>query len=103
MTETAATARTDKALEDLFRTSLATIKEALDADAVSVLVANEAGDELVARASNGLNEEMTVGLGIHRGQGMAGQVLETRRPLVVEDLSESRSSPPRYATAGCGP
>ncbi len=85
MAETAASARTDQALEDLFRSSLATVKEALDADAVSVLVANESGDELVARASSGLSEEQTLNLAIHRGEGMAGQVLETRSPLVIED------------------
>jgi GAF domain-containing protein len=90
MGETAASARTDQALEDLFRSSLATVKEALDADAVSVLVANAAGDELVARASSGLSEELTLDLAIHRGEGMAGQVLETRAPLVIEDLSEIR-------------
>jgi GAF domain-containing protein len=88
MAATAASARTDQALDDLFRSSLATIKEALDADAVSVLVANEAQDELVARASNGLSEEVTLGLAIHIGEGMGGRVLATRAPLFVEDLSE---------------
>jgi GAF domain-containing protein len=88
MSETAASARTDQALDDLFRSSLATVKEALDADAVSVLVANESADELVARASSGLSEELTLGLAIRRGEGMAGQVLETQKPLVIEDLSE---------------
>jgi GAF domain-containing protein len=84
---TAAVARTDEALDDLFRTALITIKSALGADAVSVLQANEAGDELVARASNGLSEEITRGLGIRIGEGMSGRVLSTRQPLVVDDLS----------------
>ncbi len=84
---TAESARTDEALDDLFRTALITIKSALGADAVSVLQANEAGDELVARASSGLSEEITRGLGIRIGEGMSGRVLATRQPLVVDDLS----------------
>jgi GAF domain-containing protein len=84
---TAESARTDQALDDLFRTALATIKSALGADAVSVLQANEAGDELVARASSGLSEEITRGLGIRIGEGMSGRVLATREPLIVDDLS----------------
>jgi GAF domain-containing protein len=84
---TAESARTDQALDDLFRTALAAIKSALGADAVSVLQANEAGDELVARASSGLSEEITLGLGIRAGEGMSGRVLATKEPLVVDDLS----------------
>ncbi len=84
---TAGSARTDQALDDLFRTALMTIKSALGADAVSVLQANEEGDELVARASSGLSEEITLGLGIRTGEGMSGRVLATKQPLVVDDLS----------------
>jgi GAF domain-containing protein len=100
MAANAASARTDEALDDLFRGSLATIKEALDADAVSVLVANDAEDELVARASNGLSEEVTLGLAIHRGEGMAGRVLATRAPLFVEDLSEIQVVSPVLRNSG---
>jgi GAF domain-containing protein len=87
MGETAATARTDRALDGLFRTFLATIKNALNADAVSVLVANPEGTELVARASNGLSEEVTLGLGIRSGEGMSGQVLAARKSLIFDDIS----------------
>ena len=83
----AASARTDSALDDLFRTALVAIRDALGADAVSVLQANETGDELVARASSGLSEEVTLGLGIRRGEGMSGRVLASREPLIVDDLS----------------
>lgn len=87
LTQAAATARTDRALDDIFRSSLGTLKEALDADVVSVLIANDAADELVARASNGLSEEITLDLAIRSGEGMAGRVLASGRPLLVEDLS----------------
>ena len=88
ITRSAASARTDRALDDLFRKALATIRDALDADAVSVLVANEAADQLVARASIGLNEEVTVDLAIHKGEGLAGRVLDSGDPLIVHDLTK---------------
>jgi GAF domain-containing protein len=87
MESTAASARTDRALDDLFREALGTIKDSLGADAVSVLVANRTGDQLVARASIGLEEEITLDLGIRSGQGMAGRVLAQRRPIIFYDLS----------------
>ncbi|MGO8724466.1 MAG: GAF domain-containing protein, partial [Acidimicrobiales bacterium] len=87
LAETSASARTDRVLDALFRSSFATMKAALDADAVSVLVANEAGNELIARASNGLSEEVTLRLGIRAGEGMSGRVIATRKPLLVDDLS----------------
>ncbi len=88
LSATSASARTERALDGLLRDSLATMKSALNADAVSVLVANEAGDELVARASNGLSEEVTLGLGIRIGEGMSGRVMQARKPLLVEDLAQ---------------
>ncbi|MFZ0665875.1 MAG: GAF domain-containing protein [Acidimicrobiales bacterium] len=100
MAATAATARTDRAFDSLLRTFLATIKNALNADAVSVLVANPEGDELVARASDGLSEELTVGLGIRIGEGMSGQVLATKKPLVFDDISTINIVSPVLRTSG---
>ncbi len=87
ITESASTARTGGALDGLFRTALVTMRRAMGADVVSVLLANDAGDELVARASSGLSEETTLDLGIRPGQGMAGRVMTSRRSTVFEDLS----------------
>ncbi len=87
LTESASTARTDGALDGLFRTALATMKEAMGADAVSLLLANESEDELVVRAASGLSEETTFDLGIGAGQGMAGQILTARRSILFDDIS----------------
>ena len=100
MAVSAASARTDGALDALYRTALATIRAALGADVVSVLVANEAGDELVARASNGLPEEITLGLRIRAGEGISGQVMASRRPLVVDDLSTINGVSPSLRQSG---
>ena len=79
---------TTEGLGDLYDRALATVKEALGADSVAVLLANDSGDALVARASTGLGEEGVVGLEIPAGQGMAGRVLATRAPLIVDDLEQ---------------
>ncbi|HEY3941436.1 MAG TPA: SpoIIE family protein phosphatase [Acidimicrobiales bacterium] len=84
----AAMARSEGALNALFRRALMTLKDMLGADALAVLVANDSGDELLARAATGLSEEMSLGLGIRAGQGMAGTVIATRAPLIVDDLSQ---------------
>lgn len=83
-TETAVTTHT---LDTALRDALATMARLMAVDTVSILLANEAGDELTFRASVGLAEELTVDIGIRAGQGMAGRVLANGRPLVVGDLS----------------
>lgn len=78
---------TPRSLDTVLREALATISRLLSVNSVAILLANEAGDELVARAAIGLTEELTIGIGIRAGEGMSGQVLERRSPLVVGDLS----------------
>lgn len=75
------------ALDNVLRDALATMARLMEVDTVSILLANEAGDELTFRASVGLVEELTVDIGIRAGHGMAGRVLSSGRPLVVGDLS----------------
>lgn len=78
---------TDDMLDDFLERALLAVKDLLAADTVSLLVTNEAGDELVARNSIGVPERVSLGVRIPAGSGMAGHVLATRRPLVVDDLS----------------
>jgi serine/threonine-protein kinase RsbW len=80
-------ATSERALDSVLRDLLSSMSRLLGVNTVAILLANEAGDELVARAAVGLSEELTLGLGIRAGQGMSGSVLASRRPLVVGDLS----------------
>jgi serine phosphatase RsbU (regulator of sigma subunit)/putative methionine-R-sulfoxide reductase with GAF domain len=77
---------TPESLDDLLRDSLKGIAQALDADAVAVLLADESG-ELVARAATGIQPELWRPVQIAVGAGMAGRVVAERRPMVVDDLS----------------
>jgi len=83
----AETAVTSRSLDELFRSALVAMADVLDAHSVSVLLANEEGDELIARAAFGLDEEVDTGLRIHTGEGVAGSVLASRKPLIIEDLA----------------
>jgi GAF domain-containing protein len=87
-------------LDDLFRHALATMREALGTDAVSVLLANDDQDQLIARAAVGLDEEVSLELQIRAGEGMAGRVLASRKPLVVGDLSRIQLASPLLTESG---
>lgn len=91
---------TETSLDALFRDSIVAMSRALEVDTVAILVANESGDELVARAVTGLNEEVSLGLGIRAGQGMAGWVLANRRPLIVADISKITGVSPVLRDSG---
>jgi serine/threonine-protein kinase RsbW len=78
---------TEIALDDVLEQMLKAIQAVLGVEAVSVLVANEAGNVLVARGSVGLLEAALDRVRIPAGRGMAGRVIATRAPLVIDDLS----------------
>ena len=100
LTMAAQAALTPYALDLLTIQFITKVKEALGADAISLLVASETEDELVARVAVGLNQEISVGISIRRGEGMAGQVLASRRPLIVSDLSGWKLASPTLRESG---
>lgn len=77
-------------------------------DAVSLVPANKAslmllnsdGSKLHLLASSGMNQAMAVDLCVPSDQGIAGQVLQSGQPLLVEDLEQdpriSRLPRPRF-------
>ena len=100
LAEAADNAVNAQAVEVLYGQALEAIKDVLDADEAAILLANEAKDELVARASIGLGEESIASLSIHAGQGLAGRVLADRAPLVVDDLSTITLASPSLTDQG---
>ena len=91
---------TSQSLDALLREAIVAMKDTLEVDTVALLLANESGDELVARAATGLSEELSLDLGIRAGEGMAGLVLASRQPLVVADLSTIRVVSPVLRDSG---
>jgi serine phosphatase RsbU (regulator of sigma subunit)/anti-sigma regulatory factor (Ser/Thr protein kinase) len=80
-------------LDDLLRELLDRVTDILDADTAAVLLVEEGGRTLVARAAKGLEEEVERGFRLPVGRGFAGRVAFTREPLVVADLDESTIQP----------
>jgi signal transduction histidine kinase len=76
-------------LEDLLDELLTRVRDALDADTCAVLLLDESGKELVARAAKGIEEEVEQGVRIPVGAGFAGRIAATRTPVIIEDVDHS--------------
>jgi GAF domain-containing protein len=83
--------------EDLYRELLRSVVEVaraiFGAKASSIFLLDEEADELVFAAVAGEGEQHLVGRRIPSSTGIAGWVLVTRQPLVLEDLEND----PRFA------
>jgi GAF domain-containing protein len=84
--------------EEAFRGLLGAIVEVarsiFGARASSILLFDEETEELVFEAVVGEGEQELLGMRFPAGKGIAGWVLATRTPLVIEDVRED----PRFAT-----
>jgi signal transduction histidine kinase/CheY-like chemotaxis protein len=69
--------------------SLNRIREVLNVDTVAILLLETEGDELVAWAAHGLEEEVELGVRIPVGKGFAGKVVADRKPIIVEDIAKA--------------
>jgi GAF domain-containing protein len=83
--------------EEAFRQLLSAIVEVarsiFGAKASSILLLDDATQELVFEAVVGEGEETLIGMRFPAGTGIAGWVLATRTPLVIEDVEQD----PRHA------
>jgi signal transduction histidine kinase len=75
----------DRLLDEL----LTRIREALQADTCAFLLLDASGTELLARAAQGIEEEVEQGVRLPVGRGFAGRVASTRRPIVIDDVDHS--------------
>ena len=76
-------------LDELLAELLSRTREVLDTDTAAVLLLNEAGTELVARAAVGLEEEVEQGVRIPVGGGFAGRIAAERRTIVLDDVDHA--------------
>lgn len=85
---------TDSALmelefEKLLDALLLRTRDIFDVDTVTVLLVDSSGEQLVARASAGLAEEVFQGVRVPVGAGFAGRVAQSREPVQIEHVDES--------------
>jgi signal transduction histidine kinase len=76
-------------LDELLDELLVRIRDALEADTCAVLLLDDTGTELVARAAKGLEEEVERGVRIPVGEGFAGRIAAERRPVTIEDINHA--------------
>jgi anti-sigma regulatory factor (Ser/Thr protein kinase)/uncharacterized protein YigA (DUF484 family) len=80
-------------LDDLLDELLERVRDSLAADTAAVLLVEDDGRMLAARAAKGLEEEVERGFKLPIGRGFAGRIAFTREPLVIEDLEQSPIQP----------
>ena len=83
----------DEMYRSLLRSIVEVARAIFVAKASSVLLLDEATDELVFEAVAGEGEDNLIGRRIPASRGIAGWVAVTRQPLVVEDVTQD----PRWA------
>jgi serine phosphatase RsbU (regulator of sigma subunit)/anti-sigma regulatory factor (Ser/Thr protein kinase) len=76
-------------LEELLAELLARVTEILHVDTAAVLLVEDDGRTLAARAAKGLEEEVERGFRLPIGRGFAGRIAARREPVMIPDLDRS--------------
>ena len=76
-------------LEQLLDQLLTRVREITGADTAAILMLEDDGRVLAARAAKGLEEEVERGVRIPVGRGFAGRIAAERRPVRVEDVDHA--------------
>jgi anti-sigma regulatory factor (Ser/Thr protein kinase) len=74
-------------LEGLLAELLRRVVEILEADTAAILLLEDDGAMLAARAAHGLEEEVRRGVRIPVGRGFAGRIAATRQPVRISDIA----------------
>jgi GAF domain-containing protein/anti-sigma regulatory factor (Ser/Thr protein kinase) len=75
--------------EELLTELLERISEVLRADTAAILMLDDTGHTLHARAAKGIEEEVEQGVTIPVGQGFAGRIAAERRAIFIEDVNHA--------------
>ncbi|MBA3875461.1 MAG: hypothetical protein C0498_00760 [Anaerolinea sp.] len=78
----------DLSADELLDELLHRVRDALGTDSATILLRELKGDDLVVRASIGLEDDEVGPLRIPFGSGFSGRIVSEGRPIVVDDTSE---------------
>ena len=76
-------------LEQLLSELLTRVVEIVEADTAAILLLDDEGRTLVARAAKGLEEEVERGVRVPVRAGFAGRIAATRQPVVIENVEQA--------------
>ncbi|WP_309244473.1 PP2C family protein-serine/threonine phosphatase [Micromonospora parastrephiae] len=75
---------------DLFDELLDRVRELLNVDTAAILLLDVHARQLVATAAKGLEEEVRRAFRVSIGQGFAGRIALTRRPVIIEHVTANQ-------------
>jgi serine phosphatase RsbU (regulator of sigma subunit) len=75
-------------LQDLLTELLERTRELMDADIAAILMLDPTGNELIATAASGLEQEVWQGVRVPVGQGFSGRVAAQSEPIAIEHLDQ---------------
>ncbi len=81
-------------IEDLLVELLNRVREILDSDTAAVLLIDEGGNDLVARAACGIEEEVHQGVRVPVGAGFAGAIAASKRPVALDRVDATTVANP---------
>ena len=76
-------------LDALLDQLLTRVTEILDVDTAAILLLENEGRQLVARAAKGIEEEVARGVRIPVGRGFAGRIASELRPIRIPDIDDA--------------
>jgi anti-sigma regulatory factor (Ser/Thr protein kinase) len=76
-------------VEQLLRELLLRISDILSTDTAAILLLDDSGKLLHARAAKGIEEEVEQGVKIPVGRGFAGRIAAERRPIFIADVDHA--------------
>ncbi|WP_019814671.1 ATP-binding SpoIIE family protein phosphatase [Saccharomonospora saliphila] len=80
------TALAHLSVEQLFEELLNRVRDLLDADTATVLLLDSSGEQLVATASSGIEEEVRQNVRVRVGEGFAGRIAAELKPYLIESV-----------------
>jgi sigma-B regulation protein RsbU (phosphoserine phosphatase) len=77
-------------VEELLVELLNRVREIVEADTAAVLLLDEGGNELVARAACGIEEQVRQGVRVPVGQALAGLIAARRNSVLLDRVGRTR-------------
>jgi putative methionine-R-sulfoxide reductase with GAF domain len=76
-------------IDDLLTELAARTRDLMNTDTAAILLLEPSGRELVATAAAGLEEEVRQGARVPMGEGFAGRIASTGRPLIIDRVDRT--------------
>ena len=84
-------------LEDVVSSVVNFVADFMFSKRVSIMLLDEKGEYLTIKGQIGLDEDIVRGTRIKKGEAIAGKVLETRKAIIVDDISSMKAESDRYS------